>query len=177
MITQLNHIPQIGDIVAGHQVTEVRADGAVFGVKGTLPKSEIKKLAAHFQSGARGFIFRPGYQFAKLAKASKAKASESFLKALGFTEAEERDGDNELITVYVDRRSISRFISKMSLDPVEVGGVFFSGVLLHSPRQDHTYHVLNVLERKANGKPGKRIGQMHLYNCRKIRSGVELVSA
>ena len=58
----LKAVPSIGDEIHGHTVTEVRKDGAVFGVEGKLPKKEIARLKQP------NVFFRPGYRFATIAK-------------------------------------------------------------------------------------------------------------
>lgn len=65
---KLSDIPQIGDMIQGFQITEVRPKGKtgkkfdIYGVEGKLPAKQIKELQAHFAKpeSERGFFFRPG---------------------------------------------------------------------------------------------------------------------
>lgn len=94
---KLNYVPKIGDIIQGNQVTEVRKDGVVFGLKGKLSDTDINTLQKHFDGGARGYCFRPGRQFAVFslkvkttfrAKKTKQTAAEKYVEVLGFTARE-----------------------------------------------------------------------------------------
>ena len=77
MIT-LNSVPEIGAVIEGFTVTEVREDGIVFGVEfeGEDVSDLIAKIKAHEalpKAERSSFFFRPGIRFAKLT--AKAKRS------------------------------------------------------------------------------------------------------
>lgn len=57
---------QVGDFVEGVTVTEVRDDGVVFGVQGTLEADVIEEL----KQPCDGFRFRPGTRVGELQVAS-----------------------------------------------------------------------------------------------------------
>lgn len=58
--------PEVGDQVLGYTVTEVREDGVIFGVKGSLDKSTIEDCRRARKPGE--FKFRPGIAFARVTR-------------------------------------------------------------------------------------------------------------
>lgn len=64
---RLTKRPEVGSKIDGWTVTEVREDGAVFGVQGELSAETLNQIKEHFALPPHKrpiFFFRPGSRFA-----------------------------------------------------------------------------------------------------------------